>query len=526
MAENEEIKDPTPGYEFNSYYDLEFVHSIYNCGVFDYFDETDIENVLANPIANHDLAKRLSNFIYTKDGVVANSIDYMAALPCLDRVIVAKSKKNAKKVKQNKAKMKEVLAFIDDKAFIRDALQTEMVNGICFYYFDTLPHKESHNKYLTDYDVETIWEINSTDLNVNVLTLPYQYTRIVGKRNGRYQLAFNLRYFDELPNSEVRDMKLRKYPKEIVDGYWNYKKKIYKNWLVLDNDHTICRKIKCKDSEPWGRPLAISALNDILYKDSFVGTKRKILDDINNRVFYETFPEGQVKGTCSLTQKQQERQHNDVKSAILDKNSRNGISFFSVAAGTKIDTIDVSTDIFDDKNESDLNNQISLDMGISSTLLGASSTGANYAVQQSNLELITAQIYRWIYELQFELNYVINKTIIKDERNKVEIYYFPTSFVNRSKFFDQMKTLYSEAAGSLSFLIAAGGIDPDLYLSVLDDEISDGIFEKYMPHQTSYTMSSSDTRNAGRPTDDESTNVNTIISKATNSNGVPKPSTE
>lgn len=165
-------------------------------------------------------------------------------------------------------------------------------------------------------------------------------------------------------------------------------------------------------------------------------------------------------------------------------------------------------------------------MGISSTLLGASSTGANYAVQQSNLELITAQVYRWIYELQFELNYVINKTIIKDERNKVEIYYFPTSFVNRSKFFDQMKTLYSEAAGSLSFLIAAGGIDPDLYLSVLDDEISDGIFEKYMPHQTSYTMSSSDTRNAGRPTDDESTNVNTIISKATNSNGVPKPSTE
>ena len=165
-------------------------------------------------------------------------------------------------------------------------------------------------------------------------------------------------------------------------------------------------------------------------------------------------------------------------------------------------------------------------MGISSTLLGASSTGANYAVQQSNLELITAQIYRWIYELQFELNYVINKTIIKDERNKVEIYYFPTSFVNRSKFFDQMKTLYSEAAGSLSFLIAAGGIDPDLYLSVLDDEIADGIFEKYMPHQTSYTMSSNDTRNAGRPTDDESTNVNTIISKATNSNGVPKPSTE
>lgn len=516
------------GYEFNCFSDCgnnSFLSSLYECGIFHCFSKDEIERILRNPIENHDAAKRLSNFIYTKDGIVGNSVDYMVAMPCLDRVVIGKGKKKNDKTKRNKELMKKVLDDIDDKCFVRDALQTEMLNGIFFYYFDTSKHSSDNTKFLDDYDVHNIWEINSTDIQANIITLPYQYTRIVGKRNGRYELAFNLRYFDELTQYE-RVNKLRRYPKEIRDAYNKFRNKSAKNWVKLDNDRTMCRKIKCKDSEPWGRPLAIAALNDILYRDSFVDTKRRVLDEINNKVFYQTYPEGAVKGTCALTKTKQEDQHKKVKEAILTKNSRGGVSFFSVAAGTKIDSIDVSTDIFDSKNEADLNNQISLDMGICSTLLGATTTGGNYAVQQSNLELITAQLYRWVYEIQSELNHVINANIIKDKKNPVEIYYFPTSFVNRSKFFDQMKTLYTEASGSLSFLIAAGGVDPDLYLSVLDDEIDNGVFEKYLPHQTSHTLSSKDNTQGGRPSVADSTNKNTVQSQLSNSNNMPKPSVD
>ena len=154
------------------------------------------------------------------------------------------------------------------------------------------------------------------------------------------------------------------------------------------------------------------------------------------------------------------------------------------------------------------------------------STG-NFASGQSNLEMITAQLYTWVYEWQTELNYVINKNIIKDDKNKVEIYYFPTSFVNRKTFFDQMKTLYSEASGSLTFLVASAGIDPDVYFNILDQEIEDGIYEKYKPHQTSWTMSAKEedsTNLGGRPTVDNPTNENTIISKSNNANDLPSPS--
>lgn len=533
QANNESIaSSPTPqkasnsdnnSFEFNSFYtsstSLNF-SSIFNCGIYDYFSKDEIDCVLRDPIGNHDTAIRLSNFVYTKNGIVSNSIDYMTALPCLDSIIIDKSSKKTKIAKQNKELMKSTLKIIDDKKFIRNALFTEMTDGIAFFYFETKKRVVDRNKYMSDYDVENIVEINELGINASIITLPWQYTKIVGKRNGRYVLAFNLRYFDDF-TGDTLERKLKKYPEEIVKGYDKKDKQLVNgDWLVLDNDKTLCCKIKCKDSEPWGRSLIISALSDVLYKDYFTDTKRNVLDEINNKIIYETFPEGKDKGSCALTKSQQEDQHNKVKQAVMSKNSRGGISFFSVASGTKLDTIDVSTDIFDSNNESDLNSQISLDMGICASLIGAMETGS-FAAGTNNLEMINAQIYTWVYEWQNELNHVINKNIIQNDRNKVEVYYFPTSFVNRKSFFDSMKSLY-DVGGSLRFLIASAGVDVDAYLAVLDDEIAEGYFNKYLPHLTSSTISKGD-KVAGRPITDNPTD-NTVRSQNNNGNDLPSPS--
>lgn len=376
-------------YEFNSYSYHYLFESIFNCGVYDYFTKEEIDSVLRNPIGNHETAIRLSEFVYGKNGIVSNSIDYMTALLTLDRIITCKSK--TQKAKINKDLMKSTLDTIDDKAFIRDALFTEMLDGIAFYYFETTEKSVDRKKFMTDYDVENIVEINDFGLNASIITLPWQYTKIVGKKNGRFVLAFNLRYFDDFTGENL-NRKLRKYPKEIVDGY-NQKKNTDTSgdWLVLNPDRTMCRKIKCKNVEAWGRSLIIAALSDVLYKDYFIDTKRNVLDELNNRVIYEVFPENKQGTGSTLTKKQQEDQHNAVKDAVLHKNSRGGVSFMSLAAGTKLDLIDVSTDIFDNKNESDMNNDIAVDLGICASLIGAMSTGT-FAGSTSNLEMITAQL--------------------------------------------------------------------------------------------------------------------------------------
>lgn len=525
-------------YEFNSFNTLSsdtfLKYSLFSCGIYDYFSKEQIKSIFIDPIENHETAISLSNFVYTKNGVVSNSIDYMAALPCLDRIIINKNSKNKSKLKKNKEIMKNTLKRINDRSFIRDALFTDMTNGTAFYYFDVRDRKVEMQKYLYDYVVQNITEINEIDRNIAIVSLPWKYTKIVGKKNGRYVLAFDLKYFDNW-DGDILERKLRKYPPEIITAYDERRKKMIQgDWVVLDNDKTMCVKIKCKDSEPWGRSLIVAALEDVLYKDYYTDTKRNVLDEVNTKIFYQTFPEGREKGSCALTSKQQQDQHDKVKQAIMNKNNRGGINFISVAAGTKLDSIKVDTDIFDSKNESDLNNNIAVDLGICASLIGAMATG-NYAAGQSNLEMITAQLYTWVYEWQKELNYVINKNIIQDVRNEVEVYYFPTSFVNKSAFFGFCKDLYMSAGGSLSFLVASAGIDPDAYFSVLDQEIDDGVFQRYLPHETSYTLSKgqensgqgTSVKNAdegGRPKIDNPTNENTIASRNTNGNAAPSPS--
>lgn len=522
---------PPHSYEANSYFGTVPVNNadIFGCNLYDEFTPEEIRAIVKDPISNHSLTRRLAMFVYNSEGVVTNAIDYMVALPCLDRVIYGKKRLFGKtKLNKNKDLMLSTLEGINDKQFIRDALFTDMTEGNCFYYFEVTKKANDYTKTLSDYDIESIVELCDLGVNAAIIPLPYEYTKIVGRKNNRNVIAFNLRYFDDMcSNVEDRTRKLKKYPAEIRNGYnkWNNDKSKMNNWLILDNKHTIAHKIKCKISEPWGRPLAIAAIADILYQNEFVDTKRNVLKELNNKIIFQTLPEGKDKGSCALTKTQQQDQHDKVKQAVMTKNNRGGTSFFTVSAGTKIDTLDVdATDIFDQKNESDLTDKISLDLGMAASLLNGSGSG-NYSSQQNNLELINAQIYTWIQELQSELNYVINENIIKDKKNRVEVYYLPTSLVNRENFFEMMKSLYLQASGSMTMLIASTGINPNVYYNILDEEYENKIFDKYIPHLTSNNISKDDNV-GGRPKNDNPTSESTIQTKANDSNSQPKPSTK
>ena len=196
----ESQSDIDTSHEFNSFTSVSYLgldNSIFGYGLCDYFTKDQIDNVLLDPIGNHDTAIKLSNFIYSKNGIVSNSIDYMVAMPCLDRIVSSKSKKINEKIKRNKELMLSTLEKIDDRSFIRDSLHSRMNNGICFYYFETTKKTSDRQKFMSDYEVEQILEINDLGLNASIITLPWEYTKIVGKKNGRYVIAFNLRYFDD-----------------------------------------------------------------------------------------------------------------------------------------------------------------------------------------------------------------------------------------------------------------------------------------------------------------------------------------
>lgn len=521
---HQEIRQDNKDYEFNAYrsYRLNSLSYYGMMNVFDLYKPEQIRDLIRDPMGNNQVLREISRILYGCNGVYTNTVDYMVAMPTLDNVIVTYGDSPQKK-KRNKKLMESTLRNIKHKEIVRDALFRGMVDGIAFYYFETTNRPLSNEKIMSDYDVDRIAEINELGINASVISLSPDYTKIIGIRNSNYQLAFDLSYFDNCEGEEAK-RKLRKYPKEIRDAY-NHGN--HERWVVLDPTKTMVHKIRSSKEEPWGRPLVLAAINDILYGDYFTDTKRNVLDEINNRIIYQTFPEGKDKGTSALSQKQQQNQHEKVKGAVMNKNNRGGISFFSVAAGTKISSIDTSnTDIFDDKYESNLGDKIAMDLGIAASLLNGSGSG-NYSSQVNNLELLSSQVFQWIDQIEEELNKCINANIIKDKKNRVECKYLPTTYVNQKNMVANAKDLYLQGKGSLALWASAAGISPDVYFALMDQELEDDVENKYPVHQTSYTLSSHNVNDkGGRPTNDDSTNYSTLQTKANNTNDTPAPSTK
>ena len=511
-------------YEYNSFHAIDVSTRCFGLDIFGLYTPESISAMIKSPMIYNQQLRKLSNRLYSSNGLYTQCVDYCTSMPTLDYVVIPKGKSKTKR-KKNKALMESALNSMHHKEVVRDALFKSMIEGIAFYYCEFTNALPDMKKTMTDFEVDGILEINELGINMSVIPLPTDYTKIVGRKNSSYVLAFDLRYFDGLSEEEQK-RKLRLYPQEIREGWSKLQssKTDMGNWLILDNSKTIVSKVRSKMEEAWGRPLCLAAIKNILYSSYFQDTCRGALDEVNNRIIYQTFPPGKDASVSALTKAQQEAQHNAVKHAVMTKNERNSTSFFSVAANTKIDQIKADTSLLDEKNSSYIQDQIGIDLGFMANLLSGSGSGS-YAAQQNNLQLLLSEILMWLEPITEEFIKVINKNVIKDANNQVRLYYLPSSVITRNDFTTHMKELYLQGKGSLMAWIASTGMNVEAYLELMNAELEDDFEHKYPVHQTSYTASGKETGNeGGRPTVENPTNESTISSKAIDGNNTPKPS--
>lgn len=503
----EKISNET--YEYNSNLSLE---AIINGSFYNTISYDQVKKWLKDHVAFNHQIRHASRTLYNENGIYTNVIDYMVALPTLDRVVYSLNRNHAR-FKKNRDAFLLALRKMKDKTVTRDILFKLALDGTSFYYFETVESK-NFPQYMSNTDVDTISELNS-EFNCAALPLPTDYCKIIGRKNSSYVVAFDMSYFDQFRSNGL-SLKLKRYPKEFRESYRLYKKDISKRWAVLDNDKTICNKVRSQIEDVWGRPIGLSAYIDMLYDEYFVDTKRNILDEVNSTIIYQTFPEGDTKGTSSLSQKQQKQQHDNIKNALFNRGSRKGINFFSVASGTKLDKLTTNVDFLKVKSEDELIKRISTNLGFSGSALNGQD--ANFSSQQTNIEMVSAEIFSWLEQIQEEYNKVINANVVKDRQVFVEMYYLPTTHVNRKDMVNNMKDLYTSGRGSLTAWIASTGWNPEAYLALMDFELEEDFENKYPVHATSFNTSGDE---AGRPSDDDSQNENTIKAKTNGSNVRP-----
>lgn len=235
-------------FEVNSFWGYENVSSgnYANIVLNKSFDE--LAEIVKNPMNNNEELRNLSKEIYSSSGIFSNVIDYMTSILTLDRIVISKSKRN-------KERTENILRKIKDKEFIRDMLFRAMIYGVSVSYLETARKPRNNQKFMTDYDVKSIAEINSNEINVSVCNLPIDYIQIVGIKNGSYEIAFDLNYFTNFSGEKLEN-KLKRYPKEIREAFLKRTKNSgLPNWYVLDASKTITLKIRSSREEKWGRAL-------------------------------------------------------------------------------------------------------------------------------------------------------------------------------------------------------------------------------------------------------------------------------
>lgn len=494
------------------------------------YSTREILDMAKDPMHHMTELRRWAKWAYYSNGTVTTAVDSLTGLHSLDYIVVAKPKKagSARKgYRQSADRMNSVLRSMRYKEVIRDAIFHNANEGMYVGYMETRTVPVENKMALTDIDVQGITEINSAGINTIVISLPLEYTRIIGRRNNCYEVAFDLRYFHGMREDE-RKRRLQGFPRQIQEAWSKFEQGEFPDgasWLRLDWRRTIVTKIKSGQSDPYGVPFAVAALDDIDYAKYFVNTKRRVLDTVNNQIYYETFPEGKEKGTSALSKTQQENQHNTVKQALTQRSSATGISFFSLAAGTHMDRLPVDISLLDEENENAIKEDVNEDIGFAAAALSGSSTG-NYATATLNLEIISNNVFTWIEAIVEELNKCLNYNVIRDSSYRIEFRVLPITFVNRDKQVKFFSDLYARGKGSLLAWIASTGVNADDYLSLMDYELEEDFENRYPVHKTSFTVTGKDAPDGDvdKSTGGLESNPSTESTKANNGNASPSPS--
>ena len=480
-------------YEFNTRLGSSYLNVVnYGTKCTAPYSTEEITRMARDPMQYISELRQWAKWAYYSNGTVTTAIDSLVSLHSLDYVVVVKPKKaggSRKGYRASMDKMTSVLRSMRYKEVIRDGLFHDANEGMYVGYMETRTVPVDDRLALTDLDIQGITEINSAGVNCVVISLPVEYTRIIGRRNNCYEVAFDLRYFSAMTEGD-RKRKLQGFPRQIQEGWRRYSNGEFPDgacWQRLDWRKTIVTKIKSGQNDPYGVPFAVAALDDIDYAKYFINTKRRVLDTVNNQIYYETFPEGKDKGTSALSQSQQENQHNTVKQALTQRSNTNGVSFFSLASGTKMDRLPVDLSLLNEENENAIKEDVNEDIGVAAAALSGSSTG-NYATATLNMEIVANNVFTWIEALVEELNKCLNYNVIRDGSYRVEFQVLPITFVNREKQVKFFSDLYARGKGSLMAWIASTGFDVDDYLSLMDLELDEDFENKYPVHKTSFTV--------------------------------------
>lgn len=469
-------------------------------------NDDQLKEYIQHPMSFNKQIRSICKKMYNLNGIYGRTVDKMVAAPTLDYIVIpnGKRKKDLKRAKT----VDYFLNKMNHKLSIRDMLFVAFTEGM---YVAILRNTKHINKELdlSGVFIDDLGSIEGLALSVNAMIQPLDrnYVKFIGYMNGDYVCAFDMMYFDQFKKGGLI-AEIKNYPPDFIKAYNDYRRDSSKRWYVLDQKTTLAFKYRSKLDEPYGRPLGLSALNDIFFAEDYTDGQRSNLRENASTIRWMAQPEGEKKGQCSLNKEAQTNQFENFKKAVSSSTSKasNKIAQTTslvIAPGTTLGTLDANKTLIKDTLTKENISAISTDLGLASAALNGEGEGASYSSLAVNIDLLLAEVFQMLEQIEWQFTKLLNNFLEIEDDKWVDIHYLRTSNLNRKESFEIAKDLYTNAGGSRLYLYAVGTGNSNTYLKLMDYEREMGFEELYPPHVTSFTTTKDDGDVGGRPPKDD-----------------------
>ena len=423
------------------------------------YKKDEIRYYLAKAKYNEKIIREISHYLYTNSTHYLRLIKYFTNILTLDNLLIPNS--NIENMIEFSKNATDYISKYNIKHEFKNIINILLIEDIFFGY-----------------------EIHKND-KINILRLPIDYCRVVGKQNGVRVFEFNFAFFDNITNKKM----LNSLPNEFRRKYIIYQQNKDNQWQLLNPNYAMCFKLMEELDYPL--PLFASLFEEIINLQ-----EKKDLADIkerldNYKLIVQTIPikkdantEKDIIFSSTFTKKM----HHNVKKSVP---SEIGV----VTTPMKIESISLQSK----KNSDDANLSNAPDKLINSSGFGSTFSGENKS--EIGFKIINKSDQSLMFQLLRQFERFFNNRLSKNFNNKIRIVFPDLSIFNK----EEKTAEYLKLAqfGYSKVLVAiSNGITQNEFLDLMNFEKELSLNEVLTPLQSTHTQVINK-ENVGRPPKEE-----------------------
>jgi hypothetical protein len=497
--EDLEFNNKVNSYDFTSMYVEGFMTKLFSNGILNDIDAEQLQKYFSNPDDYQKELESISTYFYISNAEVFQMLDLVKSLPTLKYKINTFEKNT--KYEKNMVLLNKYLFKIKHKSLSRDILSQLATAGTLIGIW--LGDKKNIYPYIFD-------------------NLKYIYPAY--RRNGQWIAVIDMSWFTTITEYE-RKAQFDNFSfilsEQDYNKYLNDTSNKSLRYFELPQERTfVLRTHTLKRNQRLGVGWATTGLLDIVHKNKLKNMEKSVANKIINAIAVLTIGNADPlpeNTNSKLSKAVKQKVYAGVKAA-LEKNQKNGVTVVSLPDYADLEFPDMNSEGLNPDKFTSINTDINSSYGLSSAIKNGS--GTNFSSAKLNAETFYKRVGVLLEDIETEVYCkLFNILLSSSDKDNYYLEYDKSMPLSLKEKVDFLSKLHVQEGFSLKAVIdLIDSVEFSEYLeqSFYEQEELD-LPNRIKPYASAYTS----TDEGGRPSDDETTNENSIKTKSNDGNSLP-----